>query len=296
MRSSRKNTFQFDEDFEVTYEEEIPFQYKLEPETNKQNKKSLQFVDPNVDTGSSRDRRYYDLSVDNPDNGYDGYYDSSYRSSREEEPYGSHSRIPQKARVREDYDTSPDSAPLYSHYPAGRQKKRGQTPLAAPIQKGGRAVSRVSRTIMRNLSLVLILAIVVFLGYNFLRGSAPYGDIENAVTSRNYTQMLAAYFMIAAFFLLFELLSALWAMTKVRVYDEFGYYKEDVGRGLFSFIFIYLCSYAAFLTSAWIPEIHDILRGVKGALNVFGSMHNILFGLCAAGVISCLFRKYSLSL
>ena len=72
------------------------------------------------------------------------------------------------------------------------------------------------------------------------------------------------------------------------------YYKEDVGRGMFSFFFIYICSYGAFLVNNWIPERFESLQGIRGALDVFGSMHNVLFGLCAAGVISCLFRKYSL--
>ena len=173
--------------------------------------------------------------------------------------------------------------------PGGKEADR--LPLPPPSKK---VVYRISQTIFRNLSVILILAITGFMAYNFFRGSAPYGDIENAVVSQNYTLVLASYFAVAAFFILFELFSALWAMTRVRVYDETGYYKEDVGRGMFSFFFIYICSYGAFLVNNWIPERFESLQGIRGALDVFGSMHNVLFGLCAAGVISCLFRKYSL--
>lgn len=42
----------------------------------------------------------------------------------------------------------------------------------------------------------------------------------------------------------------------------------------------------------FLPETPDIIYGLKGGLEVYGSMHNVLFGLCAAGIISCLIRKY----
>ena len=84
-----------------------------------------------------------------------------------------------------------------------------------------------------------------------------------------------------------------WAMTRVRVRDGRKTYKEDTGRGLFSFIFIYVCSYASFWINQIIPQSPDVLKGIRGALDVFGSMHNALLGLCLAGVISCLVRKYA---
>ena len=62
---------------------------------------------------------------------------------------------------------------------------------------------------------------------------------------------------------------------------------------MFSFIAVFVSSYAAFLFNRFIPESPEILYGIKGALDVYGSLHNVLFGLCAAGVISCLVRKYS---
>ena len=88
-------------------------------------------------------------------------------------------------------------------------------------------------------------------------------------------------------------------MTKERIRDEYGVHWEDVGRGRNSFIILYICSYAAFLYSDFIPENIEvlpagieILKGIKGALAVFGSLHNQLFVLCVAGVVSCVIRKY----
>ena len=103
---------------------------------------------------------------------------------------------------------------------------------------------------------------------------------------------LAAYLCIALIFILFEFIALLWSMTKVRVRDASGTWKEDAGRGLSSFIFVFASSYLAFLLYRFLPETPEFLYGLKGALEVYGSMHNVLFGLCAAGVISCLLRKY----
>lgn len=336
MRSSKKDAYDFSDDFEVTYEEDISSRYKVDPGNDSG---YLSSADPDTITQPMRragqNHNPYDLSIEDPDDGYDGYYDADdYGDDRFYDPddhgddrfydpddYGDDRFYDPDDYGRDEFYDRPGSAREYGRSrgrreydrsgngreydrrgdyrePAprsrSRQKRGGQTPIAAPIQKGGRTAYRISRSIVRNLSVILILVITGFLAYNFLRGSAPYGDIESAVISRNYTLILASYFAIAAFFILFELFSALWAMTRVRVHDETGFYKEDVGRGMFSFFFIYICSYGSFWVNNWIPERYEFLRGIKGALDVFGSMHNVLFGLCAAGVISCLFRKYSL--
>ena len=284
MRPSKKSAYEFSDDFEVTYEEDISSKYKVDPESEDVPRRGARTETMTQPMPRVRSGGPYDLSIDNPDDGYDGYYDdmdADYDEDYDRPPGG------RRNSRRSDYRDS--DLP-----PRSRRRRSSQTPIAAPIKKGGRTVYRISQSLFRNLSVILILAITGFMAYNFLRGSAPYGDIENAVVSQNYTLVLASYFAVAAFFILFELFSALWAMTRVRVYDETGYYKEDVGRGMFSFFFIYICSYGAFLVNNWIPERLEFLHGIRGALDVFGSMHNILFGLCAAGVISCLFRKYSL--
>ena len=286
MRKPPKSAYEFSDDFEVTYEEDISSKYKVNPESDEDSRSGVRTETMTQPMPRVRDSRRYDLSIEDPDDGYDGYYDGRDDYDYEDDDYdrpGNGRRRGSRSDYREPVRVS-----------HARRKRSGQTPIAAPIKKGGRTVYRISQTIFRNLSVILILAITGFMAYNFFRGSAPYGDIENAVVSQNYTLVLASYFAVAAFFIIFELFSALWAMTRVRVYDETGYYKEDVGRGMFSFFFIYICSYGAFLVNNWIPERFESLQGIRGALDVFGSMHNVLFGLCAAGVISCLFRKYSL--
>jgi len=99
-------------------------------------------------------------------------------------------------------------------------------------------------------------------------------------------------YLLRFIFLLSEFIALLWSMTKVRVRDQWGVHKEDTGRGLNSFLLVFLTSYAAFWINRFLPETPDIIYGLKGGLEVYGSMHNVLFGLCAAGIISCLIRKY----
>lgn len=257
MRSKNKNTSCFDENFEVTYEDDLSFDY---------------------DTGH----------IDFETQELDPIQSLPPRKKNPVPP--TETRRRKKSRDY-DYDTS-----QVNQSQSGVRRRHRPTRLAAPIQKGGNAVMKIARMIIRNLTLFLMLAILILMGYNFLRGSAPYGDIENAVSTNTYTMTLAAYFSVVAVLIFYEIISMLWAMTKVRVRDEYGTYREDVGRGLFSFIFLYLCSHLSFFINDWIPESMEFLKGLRGALDVFGSMHNVLFGLCFAGVISCLFRKYSISL
>lgn len=176
--------------------------------------------------------------------------------------------------------------------PSPRRRSRGGVPLAAPIRKGGRVLSHAASALVRSLTAVLILATAAYVTYTFWRASTPYGDIMEAIRTRKISMTLAAYICVAIIFLLSEFIALLWSMTRVRVRDDAGWWKEDAGRGLFSFILVFASSYLAFLLYRFLPGSPDILRGLKGALEVYGSMHNVLFGLCAAGTASCLVRKY----
>lgn len=203
---------------------------------------------------------------------------------------------------RNDQDRTDSFAPLNEYDPednkrtdirdSRRQKRRRLVPLAAPIQKGGRVLSRVTAAAIRSLTAALILAVAIYVTYTFWRASAPYGDIAEAFNTRQLSPSLAPYVCIMAIFLLFEFISLLWSMTKVRVRDGGDTWKEDTGRGLFSFLLVFLSSYLSFLLYRFLPESPEFLYGLKGALEVYGSMHNALFGLCAAGVVSCLIRRY----
>lgn len=185
------------------------------------------------------------------------------------------------------YEDRDDEAPRSSRRRSGRG-----VPLAAPIRKGGRVLSRAAAALVRCLTAVLILATAAYVTYTFWRASTPYGDIVESIRTRKISMTLAAYVCIALIFLLFEFIALLWSMTRVRVRDDSGIWKEDAGRGLFSFVLVFATSYLAFLLYRFLPETPELLYGLKGALEVYGSMHNVLFGLCAAGVISCLVRKY----
>lgn len=259
MGNTRKPTDFFDDDFEVIYEDDITYteEDSYEPSTYR-DYSDFDTFDTEDEEEFSNPRTY-----------------TSYEDEDENKP-PVRKKKPSKSRKK-------------------RKRRRPLTHLAAPIQKGGDAVFGLARSVTRNLSLLLMIGTTIFMCYNFWRGSAPYGDIEHAIATNTYTPKIAAYFSVVTILLFYQIISMLWTMTKARVRDEYGRHKEDVGRGRNSFIALFLLSYAAFIFHRWIPETHEVLHGLKGALDVFGSMHNVLFGLCLAGVISCLFRKYSAS-
>ena len=179
MRKPPKSAYEFSDDFEVTYEEDISSKYKVNPESDEDPRSGARAETITQPMPRVRNSRHYDLSIEDPDDGSDGYYDSRDDYDYEDDDYdrpGSGRRRGSRSDYRE--SVRPSHA---------RRKRSRQTPIAAPIKKGGRTVYRISQTIFRNLSVILILAITGFMAYNFFRGSAPYGDIENAVVSQNYT-------------------------------------------------------------------------------------------------------------
>lgn len=127
------------------------------------------------------------------------------------------------------------------------EEKNSKIPLAAPIRKGGRILSNISASLIRSLTALLILAVMIFASWTFLRASAPYGDIMEAVNTKTVPLSLAAYLSVALIFLLSEFIALLWSMTKVRVRDQWGVHKEDTGRGLNSFLLVFLTSYLCIL-------------------------------------------------
>ena len=274
---SSKNDYSdlFDDDFEVTYEEDPGL--KLDMYSSARKKKT-----------AHSDLQDADSDMDFDDDGFADFEDvdedEEYDYEDEEEDYDRRRR----RRGRNGYDDEDSSRDSGRR----RRKSRGGVPLAAPIQKGGKLLSRLSSALLRQLSLILIIVTAAYVTYTFWRASAPYGDIMESVRLRSITQTLAAYLSVAAAFLLFEFISLLWAMTRVRVHSNGESWKEDTGRGLFSFIIVFAASYVSFLFSGLLPESPEVIYGLKGALTVYGSMHNVLLGLCAAGVISCLIRRY----
>ncbi|MGC4017801.1 MAG: hypothetical protein QM793_00195 [Muricomes sp.] len=146
---------------------------------------------------------------------------------------------------------------------------------------------------MKIVSYLITAGTIGVLAYNFWRGAAPYGDPQTILTERNYT--LFAYATVAGIVLFFEFIALLWSMTRQRIREGRKVYREDTGRGLLSFVFLYIASYVSFLLCSFLPDTlgsYAPLNGIKGALDVFGSLHNMLLGLCLAGVISCIVRKH----
>ena len=255
--SEKKKEFSdyFDDDFEVTYDGDDDFSDSRGYEDVDYDDTDYNDTDPDYDDSDFDDSDYDDTGHDN-----------NRRSSRENSP--------DRQRTTR------------------RRKSRRGVPLAAPIRRGGRTLSRLASALVRSLTAVLILAVTVYVTWTFYRASTPYGDIMEAAQTLRPSVTLAAYLAIAVLFLLFELISLLWSMTRVRVRNGADSWKEDTGRGLFSFIAVFAASYLAFLFSPFLPDAPEAVYGIKGALEVYGSMHNVLFGLCAAGVISCIVRKF----
>ena len=195
---SSKNDYSdlFDDDFEVTYEEDPGLTLDMYSSARKKKTAhtALEDTDPDMDF---EDDSYDDFEDVDEDSDYD-YDDDDEAGSR-------------------------DSG-------RRRRKSRGGVPLAAPIQKGGKLLSRLSGALLRQLSLILIIVTAAYVTYTFWRASAPYGDIMESVRLRSITQTLAAYLSVAAAFLLFEFISLLWAMTRVRVHSNGESWKEDTGR------------------------------------------------------------------
>lgn len=273
---SQKKEFDdiFDDDFEVTYEEEPVYD-----EDDFENDGFYETEDFNEkdSEGNYFEEKYPD--EEGPDEDTENEYDDAIYS-----PSGRKRKKQHSSEGEPEYESREKSDP--------RSRKRGGVPLAAPIKKGGKALSRLTGFLLQQLSVLLILATTIFVLYNFWRASTPYGDIQESIQKKSISQTLAAYLCIAAIFLFFEFISLIWTMTRVRVRENGRTIKEDTGRGLFSFLLVFITSYLCFLFSHFLPDSPEILYGIKGAFDVYGSLHNALLGLCAAGVISCLIRRH----
>lgn len=264
----------FDDDFEVTYEEE--------PVYDEDDFENDGFYETEDFNEKDSEGNYFEEKCpdeEDPDEDTENEYDDAIYS-----PSGRKRKKRHSSEGEPEYESREKSDP--------RSRKRGGVPLAAPIKKGGKALSRLTGFLLQQLSVLLILATTIFVLYNFWRASTPYGDIQESIQKKSISQTLAAYLCIAAFFLFFEFISLIWTMTRVRVRENGRTIKEDTGRGLFSFLLVFITSYLCFLFSHFLPDSPEILYGIKGAFDVYGSLHNALLGLCAAGVISCLIRRH----
>jgi len=181
----------------------------------------------------------------------------------------------------------------YAHEESPSNERALHSPqrLAEPIQGGLDTFSKIITFVLSLVTPLLLLGISGILAGFFWRGSRLYGDATLALRTGEPTDVLLGYFAVAGFLLFYLLFSLLWSITRATGWDQYGKYKYDSGRGLFSFIIILACSYSAFLFGNRIPYPTEFIRGLRGALLVFGSSHIAIFGLCVAGIIVCVIRK-----
>lgn len=269
MGIKNENSDYFDDDFEVTYEEDIPVGYHT---SDKHNTSDRHNTTDTVFMDTSRLAANSGRSA-----GYSRYKDEDYNDDR----YGN-SRYDDDD-YDDDYDYSRRSAPARKTRKAASRKV---------IRHNEHSIYRTAQRVIRLVSFLLSVGTLGVLGYNFWIGSAPYGNVETILTEQNLT--LISYAAFAGLLLFFEFCAVFWSLTKSRYREGRTVYKEDTGRGLFSFLFIYICSLLSFILCSFLPDSFGdltVVNGIHGALNVYGSMHNTLFGLCLAGVVSCIARK-----
>ena len=192
------------------------------------------------------------------------------------------------------YDSESSEDPEADKCKRRKKKKRKKLPnLLSPVAKtaktGGKIIYKVVNLLLRCAALILIALIFYKLALAFWQNHSALGNAFTMINGKNYT--LAAYFGVALFLLLFELIAFLLVLTGSKKGSHKGR-PADKGRGLFSFIFIGGCSYLAWMLNPLVPTSPEPLQGVKAALIVYGSLHTALIGLCIAGVISCLIRKF----
>lgn len=274
----------FDDDFEVIYEGDLPDLPEESHDDYEDVLQKLADLDKEYETsyhsrkpqGNNRNDRFSDHNNDYDDD-YD-YDDYDYDDDYDDDGSRRRSKKGQRAESKK------------------KKKKRRKMPnLLSPVSKtakaGGKAAFKIANLILRATTLILIAIIFCLLAVNFWKNYGAFGSIATAVAQKNYA--LAAYAVVAVFLLLFELITFFRVLSGSKKSGRKGRYV-DTGRGLFSFLFIYAGSLLSALFYGLIPASPQPLAGVSGALLVYGSLRTTLFALCAAGVISCLIRKFAI--
>lgn len=203
--------------------------------------------------------------------------------------------------LEENYTTSFDlDEKTKEKYEKASKKKKEKNmpnlfkPLAKTAKAGGKAGAKViyktTNFLLRTATLILTGVIIAVLGFHFFSNYAPYGTLAQAVSQKNYT--LAAYFAVAFFLLLIEIITFFMVLFGGKTKGDRKGRAADNGRGLFSFLFIYAGSYLSLHLHSLIPASPAPLQGIQGALNIYGGLHSLLLPLCVAGVFSCIMRRF----
>ena len=247
---NRKNSSPviFDDDFEVTYEDD-----------------SLDIL--NFD-----------------DDEYDDSYDNYERPSKRKRRNKVDKPVSRPAKKAKKLQSKTDKIPNIEH--AIKKEK--------PKAYGNRHIYDTSFYVIRTASIIISISIIIVLALEFIRGAALFGNLNDIINNSQLDILL--YVSVSGFIVLFYTMSLLFSFKRKKVIQNGREYKLDMGRGTSIFVSLYLLSYASFIFCAIVPEHIDLsaidaLNGIVGALDVFGSMHNILLGLCVAGAVSCIARK-----
>lgn len=265
----------FDGNFEVAYDEDL---------FDIPDRRDLDNRNPHKDNHSNYEDHYKNNYEDDYEDDYDYENDYDYEDDDYEDVLSCLDEL-------DPYDSERSEEPKRKRRKKKKRKKLPNllSPVAKTAKTGGKIIYKVVNLLLRCATLILMALIFYKLALAFWQNHSALGSAFTMINGKNYT--LAAYFGVALFLLLFELIAFLLVLTSSKKGSHKGR-PADKGRGLFSFIFIGGCSYLAWMLNPLVPTSPEPLQGVKAALTVYGSLHTALIGLCIAGVISCLIRKF----
>nr|WP_288699747.1 hypothetical protein [uncultured Dorea sp.] len=280
MGNKKKQTNEFDnyfdDDFEVVYEDLEDLGSYLSEDSSDNND------DYDDYDGYDGDTDYYDDYDDYDDYDYDD--DDDYDDDYDDYDYNNNGRDSKKKKRNDKPD--PDSKK------SKKKKRRGLPNVGKPVaniaKTGINATKKLVGTILRAATLILIAIIILLLLKTFLTHAGTYGKILLLGQTKDAT--LIAYLAVGGVLIGYELLNFFWAASRTRARSRSNN-RLDTGRGLLSFVIIYVGSYLATMFSHLIPSSPSCLTGVQGGLSIYGGLKATLLPLCIAGVVSCVVRK-----
>jgi len=158
-------------------------------------------------------------------------------------------------------------------------------------KRRGAAAGKVTGALLRTAALILTAVIIWLLFALFRKNMSLYGDPGTIPDNINLT--LAGFLCVPAFFILFEIISFFRILSNGKVRTGRNTYRVDRGRGMFSFLFLFVCSYLSWQLSSLIPMEPELINGLRDGLMLFGTLHRTLFWIGIFGVISCIIRRAS---
>lgn len=280
MGNKKKQTNEFDnyfdDDFEVVYEDLEDLGSYLSEDSSDNNDDYDDYDDYDGDTD------YYDDYYDDDDYDYDD--DDDYDDDYDDYDYNNNGRDSKKKKRNDKPD--PDSKK------SKKKKRRGLPNVGKPVaniaKTGINATKKLVGTILRAATLILIAIIILLLLKTFLTHAGTYGKILLLGQTKDAT--LIAYLAVGGVLIGYELLNFFWAASRTRARSRSNN-RLDTGRGLLSFVIIYVGSYLTAMFSHLIPSSPSWLTGVQGGLSIYGGLKATLLPLCIAGVVSCVVRK-----